>query len=275
MNERLIEITPDTEKAKSMMNMANTRQEMISTIDSSKYPSLVVEGYYEVIKELMSSILLLDGYKTKGEGAHKVLIDYIGNTYKTEFLQSEIYFLDELRKIRNKINYDGFFVNTDYLTRNKKKILGIISKLKEIKQQKPISTKHTHSAGGVIVKDGRVIVVNQKGSSWSLPKGHIEDGEDTLTAAKREIAEETGVTDLTLIGDLGSYSRHKIGKDPKEEDRTELKTMHMFLFSTEEGDLKPTDPDNPEARWVKKDKVAEMLTHPKDKEFYQSIIDKI
>ncbi len=133
----------------------------------------------------------------------------------------------------------------------------------------------THSAGGVIVKDGRVIVVNQKGRSWSLPKGHIEDGEDALTAAKREIAEETGVTDLTLIDNLGSYSRHKIGKDPKEEDRTELKTMHMFLFSTEEEDLKPTDPDNPEARWVKKDDVADMLTHPKDKEFYLSIIDRI
>ncbi|MCK5289910.1 MAG: NUDIX domain-containing protein, partial [Candidatus Aenigmarchaeota archaeon] len=134
---------------------------------------------------------------------------------------------------------------------------------------------HTHSAGGVIVKDGRVIVVNQKGRSWSLPKGHIEDGEDADAAAIREIAEETGVTDLTLIGDLGSYSRYKIGKDPKEEDRTELKTMHMFLFSTEEENLKPTDPDNPEARWIKKDDVADMLTHLKDKEFYLSIIDRI
>jgi len=133
----------------------------------------------------------------------------------------------------------------------------------------------THSAGGVIVKDGRVIVVNQRSSSWSLPKGHIEDGEDAHAAAIREIAEETGITDLTLIDDLGSYSRHKIGKDPKEEDRTELKTMHMFLFNTEEEDLKPTDPDNPEARWIKKDKVADMLTHPKDKEFYLSIISKI
>ena len=135
--------------------------------------------------------------------------------------------------------------------------------------------KHTHSAGGVIVKDGRVIITNQNGNSWSLPKGHIEQGEDTITAAKREIMEETGVTDLTLIDDLGSYSRYKIGKDKKEEDKSELKTIHMFLFSTEEEDLKPTDPDNPEARWIKKDKVADMLTHPKDKEFYLSIIDKI
>lgn len=133
----------------------------------------------------------------------------------------------------------------------------------------------THSAGGVIVKDGRVIVVNQRGSSWSLPKGHIEDEEDAHAAAIREIEEETGVTDLTLIDDLGSYSRYKIGKDPKEEDTTELKTMHMFLFSTEEENLKPTDPDNPEAKWVRKDKVADMLTHPKDKEFYLRIIDKI
>ncbi len=275
MNSRLIEITADKEKAKSMIKMANTRQEMISAIDDSKYPSLVVEGYYEVIKELMSSILLLGGYKTKGEGAHKTLIDYIEKAHKKEFLQSEIYFLDELRKIRNKINYDGFFVKADYLIRNKKKILEIISKLKNIVKQIMMPTKHTHSAGGVIVRNGKVIVVNQKGRSWSLPKGHIEDGEDALAAAKREIEEETGVTDLTFIDDLGSYSRYKIGKDPKEEDMTELKTMHMFLFSTEEEDLKPIDPDNPEARWIKKDEVADLLTHPKDKEFYLSIIDKI
>ena len=33
------------------------------------------------------------------------------------------------------------------------------------------------------------MVVNQNHDSWSLPKGHIDEGEDKLTAAKREIFE--------------------------------------------------------------------------------------
>ncbi|MBI4120361.1 MAG: NUDIX domain-containing protein [Parcubacteria group bacterium] len=51
--------------------------------------------------------------------------------------------------------------------------------------------KHTKSAGGVVVNnDGQILVVSQKGTSWSLPKGHIDEREDVLTAAKREIHEE-------------------------------------------------------------------------------------
>ncbi len=133
--------------------------------------------------------------------------------------------------------------------------------------------KHTQSAGGVVVRNNLILVVNQKGTSWSLPKGHIE-GENKLQAAKREIYEESGVTNLKLIGELGSYQRYKIGYDEKE-DKTEFKTIYMFLFHTDQEVLKPVDPENPEAKWIHKEKVADLLTHPKDKEFFLSVIDKI
>ena len=49
----------------------------------------------------------------------------------------------------------------------------------------------------------------------------------------------------------------------------------MFLFRTSQRELKPIDPDNPEARWVNKSEVADLLTNPKDKEFFRSIISKL
>ena len=49
----------------------------------------------------------------------------------------------------------------------------------------------------------------------------------------------------------------------------------MFLFKTKEKDLKPIDPLNQEARWVEKEKVAALLTHPKDGEFFESILDEL
>lgn len=126
----------------------------------------------------------------------------------------------------------------------------------------------TRSAGGVVLNSrGQVLVVSQHGTSWSLPKGRIEEGEDTLAAAKREIYEESGVTTLTLIRELGSYERFKIGRDGGD-DQSELKTIFMFLFETSETELSPVDVENPEARWVDGGEVAALLTHPKDREFF-------
>ena len=121
---------------------------------------------------------------------------------------------------------------------------------------------------------GQVLVVSQHGTSWSLPKGHIDPGEDALTAAKREIYEETGVNDLTLVRELGTYERHRIGIDALE-DKSELKQIRFFLFKTAQETLKPLDADNPEARWVDKEAVAGLLTHPKDKNFFLKILDEI
>ncbi|HLD02991.1 MAG TPA: hypothetical protein VJC07_04795, partial [Candidatus Nanoarchaeia archaeon] len=77
------------------------------------------------------------------------------------------------------------------------------------------------------------------------------------------------------VKELGNYERHRIGKDTNGDDISELKTLHFFLFKTNTETLKPLDPENPEARWVEKDKVADLLTHPKDKEFFLKIKDEI
>lgn len=135
--------------------------------------------------------------------------------------------------------------------------------------------KKTSSAGGVVVNsNGKILVVNQRGTSWSLPKGHVESGEETIEAAKREIYEESGVVKLDFIKELGSYDRYKIGKNGGE-DRSELKTITMYLFKTSENTTSPIDLDNPEAKWVPKEQVTELLTHPKDKEFFLGVINNI
>jgi ADP-ribose pyrophosphatase YjhB (NUDIX family) len=136
--------------------------------------------------------------------------------------------------------------------------------------------EHSRSAGGVVVgSDGRIVVVSQGGVSWSLPKGRLEPGEDVRAASVREIAEETGITKLEFIKELGTYTRHKISKDGKGETAMVLKEITLFLYKTDETELAPEDPDNPEARWVSIDKVADLLTHPKDKEFFQNNTEQI
>jgi ADP-ribose pyrophosphatase YjhB (NUDIX family) len=136
--------------------------------------------------------------------------------------------------------------------------------------------KQTVSAGGVIVNPrGEILLVNQRGNSWSLPKGHVDEGEDLLSAARREIREESGVEELHLVRTLGSYQRARIGKDGGGEDTGEQKTLHFFLFTTTQMALQPEDKDNPEARWVAREAAAAMLTHPSDRAFLEQLIPEL
>ncbi|MBU2634129.1 MAG: hypothetical protein KJ674_02705 [Nanoarchaeota archaeon] len=135
MEEGLIKITSNKEKAKSILKMVDTTLEMIKQIDKLKFPSNITKEYYDVIRELISIILLLDGYKTVGEGAHKKLIEYLESNYK-QFTKHEISIIDDLRIIRNKISYNGFFVNEDYIERNLNYFYNIIKKLKGLINKK-------------------------------------------------------------------------------------------------------------------------------------------
>ena len=136
--------------------------------------------------------------------------------------------------------------------------------------------KYTHSAGGVVVNKltGDVLVVAQPNKVWSLPKGHIDKGEDPLVAAKREIFEESGVIDVSLISELGKYKRFKIGKFVKD-DESEIKDIRMYLFTTDQEHLEPKDPMHEEARWVSRFEVANLLTHEKDQDFFKKIMSEL
>jgi ADP-ribose pyrophosphatase YjhB (NUDIX family) len=134
------------------------------------------------------------------------------------------------------------------------------------------NTKQVECAGGIVINDKQeVVIVNQNHDSYSLPKGHVDPGENYLETAKREIYEETGIKSLEYIKDLGSYSRYRIGLDGTD-DKSEMKTIFIFLFQTNQVDLDPIDPNNPFALWINYDRVNEYLTHKEDKLFYNNTL---
>lgn len=137
----------------------------------------------------------------------------------------------------------------------------------------------TPSAGGVVLRpDGKMLLVFQHSNSWSFPKGKVNSGESQLEAARREIGEETGVTDLLLIKELGSYERYSIAKDGVSEVKEwGLRRRTLFLFTTTQTDTKPLlqDGEITDQRWVTIDEALNLLTHPKDKAFLASVRAKI
>ena len=99
--EKLIKITPNTERAKHILKIAEMTIERLKLTDTKEYVTLTTKDYYDVIKELMTAIALLDGYKTEGEGAHKILIEYIGIKYK-EIATHEIKTVEDMREKETK-----------------------------------------------------------------------------------------------------------------------------------------------------------------------------
>ena len=120
-------MTPDKEKARSLLRIVALREKDLKT-KSEEFTTLIVEGYYEIVKELITAILSLDGYKTV---SHELLIGYLAEYHK-EFSSAQIMTIYKLRIARNDIAYRGVMIKPDYLARNKTEILEIISKLKEI-----------------------------------------------------------------------------------------------------------------------------------------------
>ena len=127
--EDLIKMTPNQERAKNILAQIELRLKDANNKDPNEFATLIIEAYYEVIKELLTALLAVDGYKTL---SHTILIDYLRATYSKQFTEHEIQTIDELRKIRNRISYEGLMIKKDYYDRKTPFALEIIAKLKNV-----------------------------------------------------------------------------------------------------------------------------------------------
>jgi len=93
--------------------------------------SIIAEDYYEIIKELLTALLLLNGKKSDN---HECLITFFKKIYPEKEYETIVIY--ELKRIRNAIDYEGIFVREDYVERNKLEFLHIIDFLnKEIEEK--------------------------------------------------------------------------------------------------------------------------------------------
>lgn len=117
---------PDEERSKQMLQTANIRLKFWDKKIADEFIILKVESYYDIIKELIFAHLYKKGYNCTN---HLCLIAYLQE--KISDFDFEIQKIDELRKVRNEINYRGLTIKKDYLERNEPEFKNIIKRLKE------------------------------------------------------------------------------------------------------------------------------------------------
>ena len=121
----------------------------------------------------------------------------------------------------------------------------------------PCPVSGARSAGGIVLGDGGAVafVLSKNSASWLFPKGHVEPGEDDEAAARREIAEEAGLTELEYLEDLGSFTRPGAGNFQE-------KHIHMYLFAAPHGARLAPSMEILEARWIPFSSATAVLGSP-------------
>ena len=129
--DEIFKISRDIPRAKDLLDIAKERIDIIKVLPKDKAYK-IIEEYYEIILELMTSIMYCDGFKTL---SHIKIIDYIKSNYnQVGDLQIEI--IDNLRKSRHGIVYYGRKTSDAFLINNEPRIRKIISILISIADDK-------------------------------------------------------------------------------------------------------------------------------------------
>jgi 8-oxo-dGTP pyrophosphatase MutT (NUDIX family) len=121
--------------------------------------------------------------------------------------------------------------------------------------------KRETSAGGVVARrsgiDVRYLLIRDGHGNWGFPKGHLDAGERPDDAARREIGEETGLTDLAQLAPLGCIDWHF-----RHRGRLIHKYCHFFLFASGDGTPTPQGEEGISACvWLSYGDAHERLTH--------------
>jgi len=105
--------------------------------------------------------------------------------------------------------------------------------------QRPPRIRSRRGAGGVVVRPekGQALIALIRGDGlpgYLLPKGGVRRSEPIVIAARREIEEEAGLSDLQLLEPLGIRERLSF-------DHRRWQVTHYFLFLTTQCSGTPTD----------------------------------
>ena len=131
------------------------------------------------------------------------------------------------------------------------------------------------SAGAVIFRKEKgellyLLVYSGRNKIWGFPKGHIEYGEKERAAVLREIREETGLGNLSLVGSFREEDVYEaVSNRAPFKGQTIEKHSIYFLCETEEKCLSADGREITDCRWLSKDEVIPLLAFDSLREVFR------
>jgi putative (di)nucleoside polyphosphate hydrolase len=129
------------------------------------------------------------------------------------------------------------------------------------------------SGVGIVVlnKKNEVFVAkridNQK-NFWQMPQGGVDKGEDYLTAAYRELEEETSIKNVKLIKELDGLISYELPKSllgiiwkGKYRGQEQKWFLVRFLGQDSEINIKTKNPEFSEWRWINLENITDLVVN--------------
>jgi len=139
---------------------------------------------------------------------------------------------------------------------------------------------------GIIVlnKNNKVFVGKRKdnpGDKWQMPQGGVDEGENYIAAMRRELHEETSITNIKIIKEIESIFEYElpenlIGIIWKGKFRGQMQKWFItrFIGQDDEINLKTTNPEFIEWKWLEPKELPYVIVDFK-KNLYLKLLEEI
>lgn len=128
--------------------------------------------------------------------------------------------------------------------------------------------KKETSCGCIIIKNKKVLLVYEKGRNfWGFPKGHIEENENEIETALREVKEEVGL-EVNIISNKRYILNYNI--------RNEIdKTTILYLATPKDDKIIMQESEIENVKWCDFEETINTLTFDNWKEMFKEVIKDI
>ena len=139
---------------------------------------------------------------------------------------------------------------------------------------------------GIILlnKDNKVFVakrIDNPKNFWQMPQGGVDDGENFLSAAFRELEEETSIKKVKLIKELDGITTYELPNHllgiiwkGKYKGQKQKWFLMRYLGNNDEIDIKTKNPEFLDWKWVDLEIITEVVVDFK-LEVYKEIKEKV
>ena len=122
------------------------------------------------------------------------------------------------------------------------------------------------SCGVVLVNLGSILLLQYPQGHWDLPKGHVEkDDDNNYETAKRELKEETGISELSLIENFEYRTEYQF----KHKGKRKSKQVYWYIATTEEISINLSK-EHHNYVWLDWELAVEQATHTETKELIKT-----